>query len=366
MELINATRMLAGFTMGLEPSGRELLVVAIKGTFRLPADGEPVELHEEQVPLVMADVFAGEPGFSAPLYEVDYAPRKPCCDVLLNGSAYAPPAKRANRVQVGLRIGSLVKQFNVVGDRAWEVTRGRTRATPPQAFESMPISYDVAFGGVDKSHADPAKHAAYLANPVGRGFIANLNDPSFDGKPLPNTEEIDRPVDRGDGHYKPMSYGPIGRNWEPRVRFAGTYDQEWQDNVFPFLPADFDERFYQSAPADQQLALPIGSPEVVLSNLTPDGVRRFSLPDFEAPVHVFPKRGQRADLKATLDTILIEPDLERLMMTWRVAWPLRKNMHEIAQMLVGKKGREWWQQREKAAFPIPDLIVPAARARTTA
>ncbi len=34
MELINATRMQAGYTMGMEPSGRELLVVVIKGTFR--------------------------------------------------------------------------------------------------------------------------------------------------------------------------------------------------------------------------------------------------------------------------------------------------------------------------------------------
>jgi len=366
MELINATRMLAGFTMGLEPSGRELLVVVIKGTFSLPASGAPVQLHEQQVPLVMADVFTGAPGFSAPLYEVDYAPRRKTCDVLLNGSAYAPVGKRANRVQVALRVGSLAKQFNVVGDRSWEVTRGRTRATPPQAFESMPISYDVAFGGVDTSHADPAKHAAYLANPVGRGFIANLNDPSFDGKPLPNTEEIDRPVDRGDGQYQPMSFGPVGRNWEPRLRYAGTYDQDWQDNVFPFLPADFDDRYYQSAPADQQAAIPIGSPEVVLSNLTPDGLRRFTLPNFDAPVHVFPKRGEREDLKARLDTVVIEPDQERLTLTWRVARPLAKNMHEIAQVLVGKKGREWWQQREEVAFPIPVVMVPMERAPETA
>jgi hypothetical protein len=366
MELINATRMLAGFTMGLEPSGRELLVVVIKGTFRLPPNGAPVQLHDEQLPLVMADVFTGDPGFSAPLYEVDYAPRKPACDVLLNGCAYAPAGKRANRVQVGLRVGTLVKQFNVVGDRTWEVTRGRTRATPPQAFSSMPISYDVAFGGVDASHADPARHAAYSANPVGRGFIANLNDPWFDGKPLPNTEEIDRPVERGDGAYRPMSFGPIGRNWAPRADYAGTYDQQWQDDVFPFLPTDFDERYYQSAPPDQQLALPIGSAEVVLSNLTPDGVRRFTLPDFEAPVHVFPKRGEREDLKAALDTIVIEPDHERLTMTWRVARPLRKSMHEIAQVLVGRKGRDWWQQREEVAFPIPVVMVPAERAPETA
>ena len=106
MELINSTRMVAGYTMGLEPSGRELLVVVIKGTFRLPVPGEEVRLHEEQLPLVMADTFTGEPGRSAPVREVDFAPRKKACDVLLTGSAHAPKGRPATEVPVGLRIGN--------------------------------------------------------------------------------------------------------------------------------------------------------------------------------------------------------------------------------------------------------------------
>jgi hypothetical protein len=42
-----------------------------------------------------------------------------------------------------------------------------------------------------------------------------------------------------------------------------------------------------------------------------------------------------------------------------VARPLRKNMHEIAQVLVGKKGREWWQLRDQSVFPIPVVMIPA-------
>jgi hypothetical protein len=30
-------------------------------------------------------------------------------------------------------------------------------------------------------------------------------------------------------------------------------------------------------------------------------------------------------------------------------------------VLVGKKGREWWQQREEVAFPIPVVMVPMTR-----
>jgi hypothetical protein len=357
MELINSTRMIAGYTMGMEPSGRELLVVVIKGTFRLPAEqGAPLRLHEEQLPLVMSDIFYGEPGLSSPKYEVDFAPRKHRCDVLLNATAYAPGGRPTSRVEVGAAIGDWSKSFAVVGDRVWEAMGPGIGSSAPIPFTTMPISYDRAFGGVDQFHEDPAKHAAYMANPAGRGFHSQLVKEWVHGTPLPNTEEIGQPVNWVDGKFRPMSFGAIGRHWKSRHPFAGTYDQNWLDNVFPFLPADFDERYYQSAPSDQQLPLPAREQTVKLVNLTADGERVFVLPHFDAPVHVFPKRGQREDLTAYIDTVLIEPDEERATMVWRVARPLKKNMFEISQVLVGKKGREWWQQREEIAFPIPIVV----------
>ena len=39
MDLLNATKMQAGYTMGREPSAREHLVVAVKGTFTIPKNG---------------------------------------------------------------------------------------------------------------------------------------------------------------------------------------------------------------------------------------------------------------------------------------------------------------------------------------
>lgn len=360
MELINATRMVAAYTMGVEPSGRESLVVVVKGTFRLPKDGEDVRLHEKQVPLVMADTFTGEPGFSAPQYEVDFAPKKPRCDVILLGSAHAPDGRPCTRVSVAMRVGSITKTFAVVGDRHWNASAVGIRASQPEPFLIKPISYDVAFGGVDNEHEDFAKHGAYMRNPVGRGYRLQLKREWVDGRPLPNTEELERPVERPDGDYAPMAFGPLGRNWEPRYRYAGTYDQDWLDSIFPFLPPDFDERYYQSAPIDQQLTIPIGGPEVSMLNLTVDGVRSFRLPDFVAPVVVFPKKGEREDYHAALDTIVFEPDRERFTMSWRLRRPLKKNMFEIAQVLVGRKGPEWWQQREEIAFPIPVVMVPMA------
>jgi hypothetical protein len=226
----------------------------------------------------------------------------------------------------------------------------------------MPISYDRAFGGTDQRHPDERQHAAFIANPSGRGFHKHLVSEWLEGCFLPNSEELGTAVTAPDGNYRPMSFGAIGRHWYPRYTHAGTYDQKWLDEQFPFLPSDFDEQYYQAAPPDQQLAVPLGEQLVSLRNLTPDGARDFLLPHLAAPVHVFPKNGPREDLTAEADTVVIEPDLERVTMTWRVARPLRKNMFEIAQILVGRKGPEWWQQRDKVSFPIPVVAeaLPAA------
>ncbi|HET7795844.1 MAG TPA: DUF2169 domain-containing protein [Rhizobacter sp.] len=360
MELINATRMTAGYSVAVEPSGRELLVVVIKGTFALPRPGEPVRLHDEQLPLVMADCFTGEPGASAPLSEVDFAPRKQACDVLLMGSAHAPQGRLVTRQRVELRVGTMHKSFDVVGNRVWQAGVTGITASEPEHFARMPVSYDLAFGGLDQHGDDAREHDAYVDNPVGRGWHRQLKNAWVDGTPLPNTEEAGQPVKFPSDRYRPMALGPLGRGWPSRARYAGTYDERWMAEAFPFLPADFDERYYQAAPIDQQLPLPREPLPVVLNGFTPDGPREFTLPHFEAPVHVFPRRGAREEHKATLDTIAFEPDSERFTMSWRLCRPLAKSIHEIGQVMVGKKGREWWQQRD-TSFPIPVVMIPVGK-----
>jgi len=350
--------MLVGSTLAFDPAGRELLVVVVKGTFRIPGErGARLAMHEEQVPLVMSDVYFGDPGLSAPKYEVDFAQCKRRCDILLNGSAHAPDARPVERLNVELQIGSWSKSFSVVGDRVWYTAAG-ARASAPVPFVSMPIDYGRAFGGADLCHTDPAEHAAYMLNPSGRGFHKHLASEFLDGAPLPNTEEDGVVVDQPGGQYRPMSLGAIGRHWEPRYRYAGTYDQNWVDNVFPFLPPDFDDRYYQAAPEDQQLGLPLGPQTVTLINLTPEGRRQFVLPHFEAPVRFFGRDGGSQELLAAADTIVMEPDLERVTMTWRVAKPLKKDIFEVSEVLVGRKGTDWWQARSEIAFSIPIVVEP--------
>jgi hypothetical protein len=363
MELLNATGMQAGYTMGMQPDGRELLVVVVKGTFRFPDRGYESTLADKQLPLIEADTFTGEPGFSAPVYEADYSPRKPRCDVLLNGSAYAPGGKPTSRVQVGMKIGPVQKTFNVVGDRRWEASSAGIGGGYSGRFVTMPITYDRAFGGVDDFHEDKSYHSAYIRNPVGKGYHQELSSVLIDGTPMPNTEEVGNKVTMPHRPYQPMAFGPIGRGWETRLKHAGTYDDDWLENTFPFLPSDFNEAYYQAAPPDQQMVYPKGGEEVILVNLTAEGRRAFRLPKVDVPIVYFRKKGNNYETHGTIDTIVIEPDKGVFTMTWRASLVLKKNIFEIPQVLAGEMSRGWWRARElgKGWYPSLDHLVREKR-----
>jgi hypothetical protein len=339
VDFVNETKFAAGWTLGFERDGRELVIVAIKATFLFPEhEGAEAVLAEQQVPLVEADRFTGKPGFSAPLYETDYAHRKPYCDVLLNGSAYAPRGRPTQRVTVGLSFNGMSKSFDVVGNRVWRDGVLAPYPTQPEPFTVKPISYDVAFGGFDDSHPDPNKLKAFLANPVGRGYRPYLRE--IDGLPLPNTEETGKPIKDPGGNYKPMSFGPIGRNWQWRAQYAGTYDQPWLDHRAPFWPDDFDYKYFQAAPSDQQFTFPKGGDEVALMNLTPRGLARFRLPKLEIPVVFIPYQGREYEIDPVLDTLLVEPDLQRISLTWRMNQAMKRDFFELRRIVVGKTVRE--------------------------
>jgi hypothetical protein len=247
------------------------------------------------------------------------------------------------------------KSFDVVGNRAWK--RGLLGASAgfPEPFVVMPFSYDRAFGGSGGDPENPSRRRTVAANHAGVGFHDRPTEPSIDGKPLPNTEETGRPVTDPRGDYRPMAFGSIGRAWQPRPTYAGTYDDKWRNNVFPFLPADFDERYYQAAPDDQQIPFPAGGEEVELRNLTPEGNTVFRLPVLNVPVEFERLGGESETVAAVLDTILLEPDKRRFMLTWRASLPLRKNMFEVPRGIVGRMSAGWYRAEETGKDWYPSL-----------
>jgi len=356
MELLNATRMVAAYNQGLDADGREYLVVIVKGTFDLPVDGSVARLLDEQQPLLMSDTFAGDPALSAPLREFDFAPFKPYCDVLVSGSAHAPGGRPVSQLTVGIRVGRVSKAFSVYGPRHWQPGALGTSASAPQPFVRQDISYASAFGGSHPAPGNPEQLLCNLRNLAGQGWYPrSLSGGTVVGMPMPNTEKLGQPVDAPHGDFEPMALGPLGKHWQARVGFAGTYDQAWQDEQFPFLPRDFDERYFQAAPADQQTDYLKGGEEVFLLGLLPTERAGFRVPSVPMPVTYFLSAGGHETAQAVIDTLLVDTDANQVEITWRTRRPLKRSLFEIAQVLVGEKSRAWWRARELGKDYYPSL-----------
>jgi len=354
VNLVNETPLLAAWTVCFQRDGREALVVVAKGTYALVGDdGEP-SMSDDPVPLLKADEFGPDPATTAPRFETDFAHTKRFCDVLLHGQAYAPQGAAVRSVAVRLRMGTVDKSMRVTGPRVWiQSALAGVGPSHPAPFVAQPISYDHAFGGTDRHPEDEARIATFVDNPVGRGFREfNLN---VDGVAMPWTEEVDRPVTHPKTVYRPMSFGPLGRSWRPRARFTGTYDQAWLEHRCPLWPEDFDERYFQSAPEDQQMPFPQGGEVMELSNLVPpkfarDASTRARLPRTPVGVAFVPHKGPATMVRANLDTIVIDPDANRFSCTWRAVQAMERDVFDIREAIVGDpEGGLAGQARARAA-----------------
>lgn len=352
MNFENHTKFPAGWTLGFEPDGRELLVVVVKATFDIPKKGGLPQLADEQVPLVEADEFTGEPGHSATLYETDYAHRKPYCDVLLNGSAYASKGLPVERVTVSIQVGNMKKAFNVIGDRRWDRIMMQDTPSLSLPFLRKTVSYDYAYGGVDIHPDHETKVMTYGPNPVGMGYYPYSSGKHLQGKPLPNTEEIGKPIKASkSGSFSPMAFGPVGRNFSQRIKFAGTYDQKWLDHRAPFWPDDFDYQYFQAAPVEQCIPYPQGGEPVIIENLTPEGITAFTLPKWEVPVLVVPYQGKAEQRMPVIDTVFFEPDQGRFTMAGRIGRPLKRDCFELKEILVGESITAWQRKQRSNDKP---------------
>jgi hypothetical protein len=238
-------------------------------------------------------------------------------------------------VPVGIKLGNWSKLFEVVGHREWRAIGPIFSATSPQPFLKLPISYDVAWGGVDRLDPQDQLPASYKYNPVGTGWSRMKNQRLVPGLRLPNTQAPGEEIRSPFGDYKPMSFGPMGRGWPGRIEYGGTYDQNWIDNVFPFLPSDFDERYFQMAPEDQQIDHPRGGEELVLVNLTPEGRVSFRLPSTALPITLFKGRQKAYEADVYPDTVLLDPEKRRFSLVWRVSQRIQRTIIDFSECWVG-------------------------------
>ncbi|MDM8542943.1 DUF2169 domain-containing protein [Desulfococcaceae bacterium HSG9] len=317
-QLTNNTPFAAERTFVRDKDGAEVWVVAVKGTFIINKNGTN-KLADDQVDVCAVPEYFGEPGQSGLRYESDLVLTKPGTDIILLGHAYAPQGNPLPWIDVIIKVGSLSKILRVFGDRCWKKGLMSLNITEPEPFVKMPIIYERAFGGADQKSDNPEEHGWERRNPVGTGFA--MKNEYLVGQMLPNIEYPSDEIKSWKDRPAPAGFGPIPGAWEPRIDFAGTYDKKWEQERLPLLPSDFDERYYQSAPADQQAPGYLkGGESVELHHLTPDGMLRFTLPDVGNDLLFITNFGNKTvEHTANLHTVVFEPDYPRFIMIWHTS-----------------------------------------------
>jgi hypothetical protein len=329
--LNNTTPFAAERTWVQDKRANKIWLVIVKATFDIRPNGT-CQLSGSQIPVFRMGEPTGELGKSSLRYEADLFGLKPSTDVLLSGSAWAPSGRRVGTVSVQMKVGSIHKTLRIFGERHWE--RGVIGAviSSSQPFESMPITYERAYGGWDRSSEDPCEHRLESRNPVGTGYALRVENCL--GKVLPNIESPKYPIAAWDDRPPPAGFNAIDCAWSPRRELSGTYDQDWLVNRFPLWAEDFDEHYNNCAPDDQQIdGFLNGGEPVELTNLTSNGRLAFNLPRVSL---VFRTRfgRERIDHEGKLCTVVLEPDAMRVIMVWQTSLLCNGQMDQLDETTI--------------------------------
>jgi len=325
LQVVNPTPLPAVLAVFANPAGVECAYAAVKASFDF-SSGTPL-LSPRQASFLATDVYWGDPAASSLRAAADLTLLKPTTDILLLGRAVAPEPVRS--MDVKLRVGPVLRQLRVFGDRHWQHQDQAWTISSPALFERMPIRWELAFGGSVTVEGKPPQYES--RNPVGRGFIT-ADETDFAGRPLPNIEDPAQLLAAPTDTPEPAGFAPIPPLWQPRRSHAGTYDETWQTKRAPYLPLDFNPSFFNVAPPS--LCAPTyleGGEEVAIDGCTAGAPLRFTLPRLSLELQ-WDFDGRKTSARPVLDTILIEPDQGRLQMVWRAAQPVDKKLSRLRQV----------------------------------
>ncbi|MDR2153827.1 MAG: DUF2169 domain-containing protein [Burkholderiaceae bacterium] len=324
-------------------TGQEYLVMVAKATWKLPLPGQRLKPIAPQ-PIKVVDEYYGEPGLSALRCPNDLARIKSRCDVLFDAKAYVPHDKATTHLAVKVCIGDWSKVLKVVGERRWKRSLISYAASDPVPFSTMPLHMGRAFGGARKPRRKGAAIEVYDDNPVGIGWAGKYSIDDMVGESLPNLEPINKNLTSPTDKFKPIALNAIGVNFPERSRYAGTYDEAWRRNVFPFLPEDFDDRYYQAAPEDQQIPYPRGQETIELTHLLPDRPHlEFTLPALDQMQMRVLRKNYVVDLPPIhVDTLFFELDQMRLSAVWRSHVRVHRSINEFHTIAMGRVDEHWW------------------------
>lgn len=321
-EVVNRTRGKAYPLVVRDKTGRDFYAIPLKYTAHF-ARGGGAELLDDGPHPYPVDECYGDDGKGSIKKPSDLCEFKPGTDVILVGHAHPPLMRQVTSVDVSLRVGPIRKSVRAFGLRAWRRATfgGLSPGSARTIQEPVPLVYELAWGGMDLG--DPSRPIGEPRNYLGRGVVRDA------------AAHVDRPAVQLEdlaGTRTPACFGAIHRHWQPRVQFAGTFDDAWLENKSPLLPDDFDSRYHVSVPHDQWSATPLHVDEPIeVDNATEDGVFRARLPRL-SPRFFATIRGERKQYATHLDTLLIDTDARTVEATFRAAIPIPRKLQLIDEI----------------------------------
>ncbi len=318
----------------------EKLVTIVKATFEREPDGTFEAAPADGVRGVrMADVPWGKPEIPSIAYPADVCLRKPGTDVVVIAKAYPPAGKTVTSFDVLVHVGSLKKTLRIFGPRVW--TQGGAALTKPGPATETEMRYDYAFGGLDDS--DPENLLEEPRNPVGSGMVRDGT--GLTHKTAPCIEDVEILLSSFRTRPPPAGIGVVGRSFEPRRKYAGTYDKLWLDTRAPLPPEDFDDRFNNFASPGMTLATPLqGGEEVALMGLVPGGGHlKFTLPKVRLEITFQIKGKEPIVVRPHIDTLLLDlldpSDIKPLAfeMVWRASVRPPRKMKDMRVIVRERK-----------------------------
>jgi hypothetical protein len=328
LQFRNRTGFAGTFFTSPDPDGVDSVYAVVKATYTLAA--APV-LVEEQQPISLQAEHYGDPAASSMRVPADLALIKPGTDVVVIGHAWTPEGRPMYYLDVSVSVGPIAKTVRVFGDRHWEQTGIGLTVSHPQTFTHMPLVWERAYGGTRDT---PQGSIGDLRNPLGIGFRAPGEGAPEEGTPVANIEDPARPITTWRDTPMPAGLGPVPAHWEPRRHLAGTYDARWQTERAPYLPADFDARFFHFAPAGLATPAPLAGGEwVQLDGLSPAGRIAFPLPRHTVQI-AYDVDGVLEHRTASLDAVVFLPDECCFTMVWRSVLACDRKLLKVKEIVA--------------------------------
>jgi hypothetical protein len=331
LQLKNTTPLAAALAVFPDQNGVDTVFVVVKGTFAL----RPRLSVAEALPVALLDEYFADPETSSLRYSSEMHIGKPGTDVVLVGQAWAPGGSReVDATTVMLAVGGRRKVIRVFGDRTWRSGGSFTR---PEPFRSIPLVFERAFGGTHLvSERGPV--LSEERNPVGIGFRGQRSKTEMVGQRLPNLEDASQLIERIGDQRSPACFGFVAPAWLPRRTFAGTYDGTWSRKRAPYLPTDFNRRFLHTAAPELTFDRPLsGGERVEALGVSEQGPLRFDLPRCRPSVAVNVDGAiQRPAFQ--LETILFEPDDNRVCVSWRASLLCDKKVLKVKEVEIDVQG----------------------------